>query len=490
MAENTQAGTLEMIHLDALHESPNQVRQVEGTPELDAGIDELAGSIRANGLIEPLVVRRVTRPDGPGMVWELIAGHRRLAACRKAGLTSAPCYALGDGGMTEEAAAEMTLVENLQRRDLTAMEEATAVGRLLELHADAPDRHERVAKACGKSVRWVYRRASITGLSKLWHDQALKYGLSAAYLERVARLPIDIQDDVFGSLLCTSEDVFTRGGNMEVLEEEIEVDLRRLSAAPWAHIPGDPAKCGGCPKRTDAQADLFEDWAGEPRCLDRACWEGKVEAYIAQARKQAKESYGKIIEAGSESAYMYREKGDSDYSVPVLITNGSKRGAIMWAPNKDAAAEQTGSAPAAPKGPRAKDKARWAYVKAVAAAIENADLPDWGDGHPSVPDRSVSAFACACGVNPFAVVSGAFASPLERALAIIKKDCDPITLLWASARRNIVKAFAIDEDRACPDTVYHLAEEVAAALEIPGAIIAQYEAEFAPKKAKGRAEKT
>lgn len=478
-----KTGRLEMVQLEELRESAHQMRRVEGTPELDAGIDELAASIRANGLIEPLVVRRVAVEGGPGLRWELIAGHRRLAACRRAGMTQAPCYAVGDGGLTEEAAAEMTLVENLQRRDLSAIEEAQAVERLLELHGSGADRCERVAAAVGKSVRWVYRRASICRLIPLWRDAALKHGLSAAYLERVGRLPAAVQEEVLQSVSADADALFARGGDTAVLDEEIEVSLRKLSAAPWSHLPGDPAKCGGCPDRSDAQADLFEEMAGEPRCLNRACWEKKVDEFVAMVKRQAKQAHGEIIEARSNSTHLYAEKPDERHSVPAVIIDGPKRGSVLWAPSKEAAAEIKGEPLKKKPGKKeaVKEAAARAYVRAVQACVQGAAEPDWGDGQPPIPAPTLIAFALGCGVDTLSAAPGAFGNPLLRAAAIherLEKGADEFTLLWGAVRGLVARALAPD----APDIekMEKIARETAALLVIPDAQIAAYVAEFAP----------
>lgn len=79
------------------------------------GLQELAGSIRQYGVLQPLTVRKA------GGAYELVAGERRLRAARLAGLTEVPCL-LAD--VDEEASGMLALVENLQRRDLDYIEEA------------------------------------------------------------------------------------------------------------------------------------------------------------------------------------------------------------------------------------------------------------------------------------------------------------------------------------------------------------------------------
>lgn len=469
-----------LIALGLIDPSPYQTGDGRGDPERDAEIGELAESVRASGLAEPLVVRAAA-----GGRYELIAGHRRLAACRMAGLESAACVVRE---VTDSQAEELHVIENLQRKDLTAIEEARSVARMLE-GGRSP---EEVARVTGKSVRWVYRRAAITRLTAGWTAAAGRYGLSAAYLERVGRLPGAVQDEVLHSMTCgVTEDYFARGGDAGVLEEEIEISLRRLSGAPWAHIPGDPAKCAGCLKRSDAQPELFGDMEDEPRCMDRACWDKKIDSYVAAALKQAKAAHGEVIAAEANSAHLYKERADARYSVPVVITDGASRGRVMWAPNKDAAKEIMGGEKAK-KGLTAKDRERAAYAEAVRLCIDGAVLPDWGDGKPAVPVDALVAFALGCGVSPYAVVSGAFSGPLQRSLAILDKlakGADEFVALWQAARPNILKALDFDKDgvsAATCEAFEAVARNVQAALAIPDDMVEAFYAELAPKKAKGR----
>ena len=89
------------------------------------GIEELAQSIAANGLLQPITVRPV------GQDWELVSGQRRLMACRSLGLGEIPAIL---SSFSDRDSAVLALVENLHRADLTFWEEAQAIRRLMEEH--------------------------------------------------------------------------------------------------------------------------------------------------------------------------------------------------------------------------------------------------------------------------------------------------------------------------------------------------------------------
>ena len=113
-------------------------------------LEDLASSIRAQGVIQPIVVRELSTNS-----YEIIAGERRWRASQLAGLHEVPCILKN---VPDEAAVAIALIENIQREDLNAMEEAVALQRLL---TEFELTHQQVAEAVGKS------RATVTNLLRL-----------------------------------------------------------------------------------------------------------------------------------------------------------------------------------------------------------------------------------------------------------------------------------------------------------------------------------
>jgi ParB family chromosome partitioning protein len=105
----------------------------------EAALDELAASIRQQGVIQPIVVRRI------GNRYELVAGERRWRACRRAGISEIPAIVRH---LSDEAAMEAALVENLQREDISVVETARAYQRL---NAEFQYSHAEIALRTGKS---------------------------------------------------------------------------------------------------------------------------------------------------------------------------------------------------------------------------------------------------------------------------------------------------------------------------------------------------
>lgn len=156
--------------------SPYQIRHIAGTPELDAALLELAANIKQHGLINPITVRPVPGSDK----YECVAGHRRLEAVRMNDAEEIPSvYA---ERMEDEEAEEICVSENLYRLDLSPMEEADTVIKLLKRRTI-----EAVAKLYQKSERWVYRRIELDKLSTTSKVVARLYKWPAAFCEALAQ---------------------------------------------------------------------------------------------------------------------------------------------------------------------------------------------------------------------------------------------------------------------------------------------------------------
>jgi ParB family chromosome partitioning protein len=121
----------------------------------DAALEELSLSIQSQGIIQPIVVRFINTDSNDERLYEIIAGERRWRAAQLAQLTEVPCL-IKD--VPDESAVAIALIENIQREDLNAMEEAVALQRLL---SEFDLTHQEVALAVGKS------RTTVTNLLRL-----------------------------------------------------------------------------------------------------------------------------------------------------------------------------------------------------------------------------------------------------------------------------------------------------------------------------------
>lgn len=141
-----QQQELQKLPIEFLQPGRYQPRK-DMSPE---ALEELASSIRAQGIIQPIVVRQIAEEK-----YEIIAGERRWRASQIAELDRVPCLVKD---VPDEAAIAMALIENIQREDLNAMEEAQALERLI---VEFELTHQEVAEAVGKS------RTTVTNLLRL-----------------------------------------------------------------------------------------------------------------------------------------------------------------------------------------------------------------------------------------------------------------------------------------------------------------------------------
>jgi ParB family chromosome partitioning protein len=122
-------------------------------------LEELKRAIQSQGIIEPLIVRRIGAAESDGPHYELIAGERRLRAARAAGLEAVPVVVRE---LDDRAALEMSLVENIAREDLSPVEEAFAFARLVK-HFELS--HDEIASRVGKSRPYVSNAIRLLSLA-------------------------------------------------------------------------------------------------------------------------------------------------------------------------------------------------------------------------------------------------------------------------------------------------------------------------------------
>jgi ParB family chromosome partitioning protein len=185
LAVGVRSDGLFVVAIEEVHPGPHQPRKTFD----DERLDELAESIRTQGIIQPLVVRR--SPSGSG--FELIAGERRWRAAQRAGLHEVPVVVRE---VAERQAFEMALVENLQRADLNPIEEAEGYQRLF---AEFGYTQEALADRVGKDRSTVanalrllrlppaVRELVVGGRLAMGHARALLGLDSDASIDRLAR---------------------------------------------------------------------------------------------------------------------------------------------------------------------------------------------------------------------------------------------------------------------------------------------------------------
>lgn len=161
------------ISLNQIRPNPQQPRRSFD----EAALRELADSIRAYGILQPLTVRRT--PGG----YQLVAGERRMRAARMAGLREVPCLV---AQVDEQDAGMLALIENLQRRDLDCFEEAAAIARLISRYGLS---QEQAAEKLGKSQSAVANKLRLLRLPQDVLSLLRKNGFTERHARALLRLP-------------------------------------------------------------------------------------------------------------------------------------------------------------------------------------------------------------------------------------------------------------------------------------------------------------
>ena len=147
----------------------------------ETGINELAASIRENGLIQPGTVRKA------GERYELVTGERRLMACRSLGWTLIPAL-IND--VNDREMAQLALIENIQREDLNAIEEAEAYRTIL---ADGGMTQEQLADKLGKSQSAIANKLRLLNLDESVRDALAKKKITERHGRAILTLKPDQQ---------------------------------------------------------------------------------------------------------------------------------------------------------------------------------------------------------------------------------------------------------------------------------------------------------
>ena len=189
------------IPINAVRPNPQQPRRSFD----ETALRELADSISAYGILQPLTVR------DRGGVYELVAGERRLRAARIAGLREVPCLIAEVG---EEDAALLALIENLQRRDLDYMEEAAAIARLIRRYGLS---QQQAAEKLGKSQPTIANKLRLLRLSAPVLDCLRQYGLTERHARTLLRLTDPEQQ------LAAARHIGQRGLNVAQTEQYIDL---------------------------------------------------------------------------------------------------------------------------------------------------------------------------------------------------------------------------------------------------------------------------
>ncbi|HUN82723.1 MAG TPA: ParB/RepB/Spo0J family partition protein [Terracidiphilus sp.] len=336
------------LPLTQLQESPSNPRRVFDGP----GLEELAASIRAQGILSPLLVRPVNGTHG----YEIVAGARRYRAAQRAELATIPVRIVN---LSDAEALEAMLIENLQRADLHPLHEAEGFRALLGLE-EPKYSIEQISAKTGKKPAYVAAHLKLTELAPAVTEAFAKNEIGVGHALLLAKLQPEQQEE---ALVACYQEVYGNGSKprrvllpVRHLRDWIEHNiLLDLGSAPFskenAQLVPEAGSCVDCPKRTGHNTLLFADiGANQPdSCSDPKCYAAKIDAHVKQtvAGKpkliQISTDYGKPADGSPaipRNKYVEirqdKPKGKSErdwpeyktckYAAEAIVTEGTEKG--------------------------------------------------------------------------------------------------------------------------------------------------------------------
>lgn len=291
------------IPLEEIHPSPFNHRRVF------RDMEQLAESIKARGVLQPVTVRK----NGKG--YELVFGERRYRATKLAGVDSIPAIVRT---MSDVEVLEAQLIENVQRSDVHALEEADGYKELLDKHKYDV---ETIAAKTGKSKAYIYARLKLCALAPGPRKAFLDDKLNPSVALLIARIPdVKLQQQALEEILKPSD-----FGNIVVDDDDgqreiVPLSLRhaqahirdkymlRLDQASFditdAQLVAKAGACTACPHRTGNQRELFAEVKSADLCTNPPCFESKKNADWDK-RAQAATREGVRVLNAKETAHVF-----------------------------------------------------------------------------------------------------------------------------------------------------------------------------------------
>nr|WP_312130722.1 PRTRC system ParB family protein [Stenotrophomonas pavanii] len=229
--------------------------------------EELCASIRQNGMIHPIAVRRV---EGAYLV---IAGERRWRAAREVGLVTIDAKVFD---CSEADARRMSRVENLNREDLTVPEEAYLAQDQVD---DCEGDYDMAARALGWSLSKLRHRLQLLHASKTVMDALMEGQILVGHAELLSTLPVEQQDK-------TLPKVIEHKATISQLKEQLQGFSLPLDQAKF-----DLAGCNDCPHNSSQQSSLFAEHISAARCTNASCFGEKTAAWIELRRVELRDDY-------------------------------------------------------------------------------------------------------------------------------------------------------------------------------------------------------
>ncbi|MBI5155233.1 ParB/RepB/Spo0J family partition protein [Candidatus Poribacteria bacterium] len=221
-SETPSPGELRFIPIGEIQPNPRQPRQAFDPEKLD----ELANSIREHGILQPVLVSR----DGDGTGYILLAGERRVRAAELAGLAEIPARLIE---VSEAGLLELALIENVQRDDLSDLEEARGYHALVTSFAYT---HDRIAERVGKSRSAVVNAIRLLKLPDACQRDLEEGRLTAGHARAILMLPHALQQELLRAEIIQKDLTVRQAERRAKQIQEGEPSARRKKTSPSEEV--------------------------------------------------------------------------------------------------------------------------------------------------------------------------------------------------------------------------------------------------------------
>jgi len=259
-------------------------------------LNNLAESIKQDGLITPILVRPVKNDN-----YEIVAGERRWRASHIAGCSSVDCKI---EEMDDATAIRRATKENLEREDMSVIEEAFATRTALTL---VDGNRKSACTVLSWNETKLANRLLLLNLSQNAQEALMQKEIHVGHAELLSTLTHENQDNAVSSII-------EKGISVADLKAKLAQFSYKLETAIF-----DTAKCNGCPNNTSSQFTLFSESIGDGCCTNPDCWDEKEKSKFAYIKKAKEEDYNVVyldVERTPESYNFLQSSkvGDEQFS--------------------------------------------------------------------------------------------------------------------------------------------------------------------------------
>jgi len=273
---------LQQLPIDRIRRSELNPRKGRNASRYEA----FKNSIATQGILQPIVVRPVS--GDPEHDYEIVAGETRWLASSELGHPFIPALVRT---MTDQQARIAAVVENVQRADMTPIEEARSASLLL---LQTNNDHEEVMRLLGWSRTKLNARVLLTHASEQVEKALLQGSIKLGHAELLCPLGHADQDMVLAKIIES-------GMSVGEARDRLLKLTRRLDKATF-----DTSGCIGCAHNSSAYADLFDASVSTGQCQNLTCWNTKVADHLEQCVTEAKAEFGLVYRCDELPASGYQ----------------------------------------------------------------------------------------------------------------------------------------------------------------------------------------